>query len=566
MTKAKKKRSLPCLAKSPTGIRGLDEITGGGLPEGRPTLVCGAAGSGKTLLAMEVLVRGATEYDEPGVFVSFEETETDLSKNVASLGWDLTKLSEQKKLATEYIYIERSEIEETGEYNLEGLFIRLQGAIDSIGAKRIALDTMEALFGGFTNKLIMRAEIRRLFRWLKEKGLTAIITGEPGDETMTRHGLEEYVSDCVIQLGHRIHEQVATRRIRIAKYRGSSHGTNEYPFLIDESGISILPITSIGLDYYVTTERISTGVQRLDAMLGGKGYYRGTSILVSGTAGTGKSSLAVCFAEAACRRGERALYIAFEEAPKQIIRNMRSIGIQLEPWVKNGLLKFRSGRSTTFGLEMHLAVLQKEISEFKPKVVVIDPISNLSFAATLYEIKVMLSRLIDFLKMNQVTVIFTDLTPGGSALEATMSAISTLMDTWILLRDIESQGERNRGIYVLKSRGMSHSNQIREFMITDKGLDLVDVYVGPGGVLTGTARMSREAEEKAAMHNRDKEIRHKKRELERNRKALEARIAALRAEFEGEEEDLDKFVKEAQSKEKVFQEDREKMASARGKD
>jgi circadian clock protein KaiC len=485
---------------------------------------------------------------------------------VASLGWDLTKLSEQKKLATEYIYIERSEIEETGEYNLEGLFIRLQGAIDSIGAKRIALDTMEALFGGFTNKLIMRAEIRRLFRWLKEKGLTAIITGEPGDETMTRHGLEEYVSDCVIQLGHRIHEQVATRRIRIAKYRGSSHGTNEYPFLIDESGISILPITSIGLDYYVTTERISTGVQRLDAMLGGKGYYRGTSILVSGTAGTGKSSLAVCFAEAACRRGERALYIAFEEAPKQIIRNMRSIGIQLEPWVKNGLLKFRSGRSTTFGLEMHLAVLQKEISEFKPKVVVIDPISNLSFAATLYEIKVMLSRLIDFLKMNQVTVIFTDLTPGGSALEATMSAISTLMDTWILLRDIESQGERNRGIYVLKSRGMSHSNQIREFMITDKGLDLVDVYVGPGGVLTGTARMSREAEEKAAMHNRDKEIRHKKRELERNRKALEARIAALRAEFEGEEEDLDKFVKEAQSKEKVFQEDREKMASARGKD
>ncbi len=566
MTKAKKKRSLPSLAKSPTGIRGLDEITGGGLPEGRPTLVCGAAGTGKTLLAMEVLVRGATEYDEPGVFVSFEETETDLSKNVASLGWDLTKLSEQKKLVTEYIYIERSEIEETGEYNLEGLFIRLQDAIDSIGAKRIALDTMEALFGGFTNKLIMRAEIRRLFRWLKEKGLTAIITGEPGDETMTRHGLEEYVSDCVIQLGHRIHEQVATRRIRIAKYRGSSHGTNEYPFLIDESGISILPITSIGLDYYVTTERISTGVQRLDAMLGGKGYYRGTSILVSGTAGTGKSSLAVCFAEAACRRGERALYVAFEEAPKQLIRNMRSIGIQLEPWVKNGLLKFRSGRSTTFGLEMHLAVLQKEVSEFKPKVVVIDPISNLSFAATLYEIKVMLSRMIDFLKMNQITVIFTDLTPGGSALEATMAAISTLMDTWILLRDIESQGERNRGIYVLKSRGMSHSNQIREFMITDKGLDLVDVYVGPGGVLTGTARMSREAEEKAARHNRDQEIRHKKRELERNRKALEARIAALRAEFEGEEEDLDKFIKEAQSKEKVFQEGRKKMANARGKD
>jgi len=557
MSKAKKNKSLPSLAKCPTGIQGFDEITGGGLPKGRPTLVCGGAGSGKTLLGMEFLVRGAMEYDEPGVFVSFEETETDLTANVASLGWDLTQLSKQKKLMIEYIYLERSEIEETGEYNLEGLFIRLQNAIDAIGAKRIVLDTMEALFGGFTSDLIMRAEIRRLFRWLKEKGLTAIITGEPGEETMTRHGLEEYVSDCVIALDHKISKQVSTRRIRIVKYRGSSHETNEYPFLIDERGFSILPITTIGLDYQVTTERISAGIERLDSMLGGKGYYRGTSILVSGTAGTGKSSIAASFADAACRRGERALYFSFEEAPQQIIRNMRSVGIMLEPWVKKDLLKFKTVRSTTYGLEMHLAELHREVNDFKPRVVIMDPISNLSFTTTQEEIKGMLSRAIDFLKMQKITALFTDLTHGG---------VSSFMDTWILLKNIDSQGERNRGLYVLKSRGMAHSNQVREFVITDKGIDLIDVYVGPGGVFTGTARITREAEEKEATLIRDEEVSFKKRELERKRKALDARITTLHAEFEAEEEKLKKFIGEAELREGVLQGDRKKMGIIRGKD
>ncbi|MDY6952788.1 MAG: circadian clock protein KaiC [Thermodesulfobacteriota bacterium] len=566
MAKAQKKQKVPFLPKSPTGIQGLDEITAGGLPKGRPTLVCGSAGSGKTLLAMEFLVRGAMEHDEPGVFVSFEETETDLTNNVASFGWDLGKLSRQKKLLVEYVYIERSEIEETGEYNLEGLFIRLQDAIDTVGAKRIVLDTMEALFGGFTNDMVMRAEIRRLFRWLKEKGLTAIITGEPGEETLTRHGLEEYVSDCVIQLDHRISEQVGTRRMRIVKYRGSSHGTNEYPFLIEEKGLSILPITSLGLDYSVTTQRIATGIERLDTMLGGKGFYRGTSILVSGTAGTGKSSMAAGFAHAACGRGERALYISFEEAPKQIIRNMRSIGIMLEPWVKKGLLKFQAVRATTYGLEMHLALLHREVNDFKPRVVVMDPISNLGEAATEIEIKGMLCRIIDFLKMQKITAFFTDLTHGGAALEATESAISSLMDTWILMRDIEHQGERNRGMYVLKSRGMAHSNQIREFVITDKGLDLLNVYAGPEGVLTGTARIAQEAEEKAARLLRHEETSFKKRELERKRMAFEARMAALRAEFEGEEEELKQFLDEAALKEKLLQEERRRMGRARGKD
>ncbi|MCF8081644.1 MAG: circadian clock protein KaiC [Deltaproteobacteria bacterium] len=566
MPKTKKKNVMPFLAKSPTGIQGLDEITGGGLPRGRPTLVCGSAGSGKTLLAMEFMVHGAVQYDEPGVFVSFEENEEDLKENVASFGWDLSALSKQGKLSVEYIHIDRSEIEETGEYTLEGLFIMLQDAIDSIGAKRIAIDTLEVLFTGFTSDLIMRAEIRRLFRWLKEKGLTAVITGEPGGESMTRHGLEEYVSDCVIQLHHRIHEETATRRLRIVKYRGSSHGTNEYPFLIETGGISILPVTSIGLNYEVTTERISTGIARLDTMLGGEGYYRATSILVSGTAGTGKSSVAAGFVNAACGRGEKALYFSFEEAQEQIVRNMRSIGMNLEPWIKNGLLRFRTERATTFGLEMHLALLHKEVSDFEPQVVVIDPISNLGASVTALEIKGMLSRVIDFLKMHHITALFTDLTHGGTALEATESAVSSLMDTWILLRDIESQGERNRGLYVLKSRGMAHSNQIREFMITEDGLDLLDVYVGPGGVLTGTARIVREAEESAEEVIRKREISRRKRELERKKTLLETRIAELHEAHAADEEELQRFIDEAESRQTVFQETRKRMAQMRGRD
>ena len=566
MAKAKKKQSVPGLTKCPTGIQGLDELTLGGLPGGRPTLVCGSAGTGKTLLAMEFLVHGATEYDEPGVFVSFEESEADLTKNLASLGWDISKLSKQKKLVIEYIHIERNEIEETGEYDLEGLFIRLRDAIDSIGAKRIVLDTVEALFGGFTNDMIMRAEIRRLFRWLKEKDLTAIITGEPGDATITRHGLEEYVSDCVIVLNNIINKQVATRRIRIVKYRGSSHGADEYPFLIDENGISILPLTSLGLDYPVTTKRISTGIERLDMMLEGKGYYRNTSILISGMAGTGKSSIAASFAESACRRGERALYFSFEEAPKQIIRNMRSIGIILEPWVKKGLLKFKTARSTTFGLEMHLAVIHKEVNDFEPNVVVIDTISNLGSSAGEQEIKGLMSRMIDFMKMRKITALFTDLTHGGASPVATESNISSLMDTWVLIRDIESQGERNRGIFVIKSRGMAHSNQIREFVLTDNGIDLIDVYVGPSEVLTGTARMAREAEEKANRLLRDQEVLFKRRVLENKRKAFEAQMEKLRAEFMTEEEALKKSIEEAKLRDEAVQEDRNRMGKTRGRD
>ncbi|MBP7528897.1 MAG: circadian clock protein KaiC [Syntrophorhabdaceae bacterium] len=463
------------LEKCPTGITGLDEITNGGLPRGRPTLVAGGAGSGKTLLALEFLVKGATLYDEPGVFMAFEETAPELATNVDSLGFDLTHLAKRKKLAVDYVYIERSEIEETGEYDLEGLFIRLGHAIDTIKAKRVVLDTLEVLFAGLPNESILRAELRRLFRFLKEKRVTAIVTAERGTERFTRHGLEEYVADCVILLDHRVTEQISTRRLRVAKYRGSAHGTNEYPFLIDQEGISILPVTSLGLDHGVSSKRISTGIDRLDAMFGGKGYFRGSSILVSGTAGTGKSTMAAHFAEAACKRGERCMYLAFEESPQQLVRNMSSVGIGLKPFIDRKLLLIRSERPTFTGLEMHLVDIMKLVNTFDPQVLVMDPVTNLIAVGLAPDVKAVLTRLIDFLKTRQVTTLLTSLTTGGSSTEQTDVGVSSLMDTWVVLKDIEGDGERNRGISIVKSRGMAHSNQFREFRLTDKGFALEDV-------------------------------------------------------------------------------------------
>ncbi|MBE0680877.1 MAG: circadian clock protein KaiC [Anaerolineales bacterium] len=554
------------LPKAPTGIQGLDEITGGGLPKGRPTLVCGSAGCGKTLLAMEFLVRGAIQFNEPGVFMAFEETAQDLTQNVASLGFDLKDLIARKKMVLDFVYIERSEIEETGEYDLEGLFIRLGHAIDSIGAKRVVLDTIESLFSGLPNPLILRAELRRLFRWLKAKGVSAIITGERGEGTLTRQGLEEYVSDCVIVLDHRANEQVSSRRLRVVKYRGSTHGTNEYPFLIDENGISVLPVTSLGLQQIASTGRIPSGIPRLDAMLGGAGYYRGSSILISGTAGTGKSSLAAHFAAAACRRGERALYFAFEESPSQIIRNMHSIGIDLQVWVKKGLLQFQANRPTFAGLEMHLTMMHKAINTFKPQVVIVDPLNSFVIGGNEIEVKAMLMRLVDFLKMNRITGLFTNLTSGGSALEQTDIAISSLIDTWLLLRDIEIGGERNRGLYILKSRGMAHSNQIREFLLTDNGVELRDVYVGPSGVLTGSARLAQEAQEQAAQMMHEQEVERRKLELERKRRVIEAQIAAMRAEFEAQEAETLNIIGQEHAREAHLSQERADMALSRKAD
>jgi circadian clock protein KaiC len=560
----KAKPDVDILEKCPTGIKGLDEITKGGLPKGRPTLICGSAGSGKTLFAMEFLMRGARDYGEPGVFMTFEETPRDLAKNFISLGFDLPGMLSRGLIATDHVSIERNEVEETGEYDLEGLFIRLGSAVDSIGAKRVVLDTIEALFSGLSNAAILRAELRRLFHWLKDRGLTAVVTGESGDKTLTRYGLEEYVADCVILLDFRIAAQISTRRLRIVKYRGSAHGADEYPFLIDEGGFSILPITSLGLDYPVSTERISTGVPKLDTMLDGQGFYRGSTILVSGTAGTGKTSLSATFADAACRRGERCLYFAFEESPSQIVRNMGSIGLDLARWVKRGLLKFHSARPTLYGLEMHLLTFHKVIKEFNPQVFVVDPISNLSAAGTAAEVKSILTRLIDYMKMRQISTFLTDLTHSGGGLERTNEEISSLIDTWLLLRDIERHGERNRGLYILKSRGMSHSNQIQEFLLTTRGLDLIDIYTGSGEALTGSARAAQEAEEKAAELESRFEADRRRREQERKRKALEAKIAALQAEFDAESEELQLTAEGERKRQGALAERRSAMAQLRG--
>jgi len=553
----------PGLKKAATGIQGLDEITGGGLPQGRPTLICGSAGCGKTLLAMEFLVRGSQQYNEPGVFVAFEENAEELAKNVASLGFDLADLARKKKLLVDYVYIERSEIQETGEYDLEGLFIRLDHAIRSIGAKRVVLDTIESLFSGLPNENILRAELRRLFRWLKDKGVTAIITAESGDGKLTRHGLEEYVADCVIMLDHRVTGQISTRRMRIVKYRGSVHGTNEYPFLIDESGITVMPITSVNLDHPASTERISTGVPRLDIMLGGKGFYRGSSMLVSGTAGTGKTSVALHLAEATCRRGEKCLFLASEESKNQVIRNGRSIGIDLEKWVKKGLLRFHSSRPTFYGLEMHLVSIHKIVNEMSPKVVIFDPISNLTAIGSTAEIQNMLMRLLDFLKSRGTTSLCTSLTHGSGPIEMTEVWISSIMDTWLLLRDNEYGGERTRMMYILKSRGMAHSNQVREFIITDKGIDLVNVYVGAGTVYTGVARVVQELKEHAEAIARAQESERLKKELDRNRRIMEAKIMELRAEFDSKEEGLKNEILLREAKEKVVAADRGIIAKAR---
>ena len=547
----KKKASQPSsktLPKAATGIQGLDEITLGGLPRGRPTLISGGAGSGKTMFGLEFLVRGATQYNEPGVFMSFEESIPDLTKNAASLGFDLARLAADKKLFLDHVLITRSEISESGEYDLDGLFIRIADAVQRVGARRVVLDTIESLFSELPNPGILRAEIRRLFGWLKEKGLTTVITAERDrPDRLTRHGIEEFVSDCVIVLDHRIREEISTRRLRIVKYRGSTHGTNEYPFLIDEQGISVLPISSLGLDHAAPAERISSGIARLDGMLGGKGFYRGSSILISGTSGTGKTSVAAHFVDAACRRGERCLFFAFEESPRQIVRNMRSIGIDLQPWVRKGLLLFQAARPTYGGIEEHLLVTHKRISSFQPSVVVVDPVTNLIMVSTANEVRSMLTRLVDFLKTQGITSIFTSLTAGGGPLEASEVDVSSLMDTWLVLVSIEVGGERNRALYVLKSRGMEHSNQIREFLLTDHGLRLLDVYLGPEGVLTGSARLSQEEREKTADMSRRQELERHRRELERAHRTFEARMATLRAEHEAEEERIQQTISESES-------------------
>jgi len=552
------------IEKVPTGILGLDEITFGGLPRGRTTLVCGGPGCGKTLLALEFLVRGATQYGEPGVFVAFEETAGELATNAASLGFDLAALEADGKLVVDFVRIERSEIEEAGEYDLEGLFIRLGFAIDSIGAKRVAIDTLEILFAGLPNPGILRAELRRLFRWLKEKGLTVIVTAERGDHGLTRHGLEEYISDCVIALDNRVSDQISTRLLRVLKYRGSAHDSDEVPFLIDDVGLSVLPVSSLGLDHQVATSRVSTGVPDLDAMLGGGGFFRGSTVLVSGGAGSGKSSLAASFAQRACRDGKRCLFFIFEESSNQVLRNMRSIGIDLAPLMEQDLLRFHASRPSAAGLEMHLARTHRLVSEFEPEIVILDPITNLVTVGTTNSVRSMLTRMIDFFKSRQITALMTSLAGAAlPSLETSNAQISSLVDTWLLLRELEADGERNRGLYVLKSRGMAHSNQVREFRLTDQGIELIDVYLGTDGILVGAAREARMIRDEARAREREYEAQQRQRRMVQRRAAIRAQIDALNAELEADEEDLRRVIEQERLGESGSARDKARMLNAR---
>lgn len=550
------------LPKTPTGIGGLDDLTLGGLPAGRPTLLCGSAGCGKTLFGMTFLVNGATKFGETGVFMSFEEREQDLTANVHSLGFDVQELIAKKKLVIDYVRIERAEIEESGEYDLEGLFVRLGHAIDAIGAKRVVLDTVEALFSGLADTTILRAELRRLFGWLKDKGVTAVITAERGEGQLTRFGIEEYVSDCVILLDNRVQEQVVTRRLRVVKYRGSAHGTNEYPFLIDDEGISVLPITSAGLGHSISDEAVPTGVKDLDAMLGLGGYYKGSSVLFSGLAGTGKSTFGVSFADATCNRGERSLYFAFEESPDQVVRNMRSVGIDLKKHLDSGLLRFEAARPSLFGFEMHLARMNRDIEQFKPATIIVDPIS--AFRGPTTEIHATLVRLADICKTKGITVVFTSLSAVDEQMSESERSVSSLMDTWISLRDVEADGERNRILYLLKSRGMSHSKQIREYELSDDGIHLTVPYLGPEGVLTGAARMAQEAREREAERERVELTEQRKRQMTRKRGALERQIAEMRAELEAEEDEVSKLFAHQDVRSASAASDRAAMAQKRG--
>jgi circadian clock protein KaiC len=526
------------LAKAPTGIKGLDDVTGGGLPRGRTTLIAGGAGSGKTLLGVEFLVHGALDHGEPGVLLAFEESAADLSANVASLGYDLDRMQADGLLMIDAFRLDRAEVVETGAYDLDGLFIRLGYAVDAIGAKRVVLDSIEVLFAALDNEATVRAELRRLFRWLKARGLTAVVTGEKGDGLITRHGIEEYVSDCVITLDHRVHEQISTRRLRVVKYRGSVHGTDEFPFLITDRGLVVLPLTSAHLDYDASSERISTGVPRLDHMLGG-GVFRGSSVLVSGEAGTGKTTLAAKMLQTSCERGERALFVSFEESPAQLARNMASVGLDLNRWIDQGLLRLWAARPSAYGLEMHLASLLRLVDDFDPSIVALDAMTSVAQNGVAGDVMSLITREVDLLKSRGITAVMTELNRSGE--ETSDVAVSSLMDTWLLVRNIETNGERNRLLFVRKSRGSAHSNQVREFVVNDTGLELLDVSVGPDGAVLGSARLVVEAESRDAAVRRADDIKRRRDELARRRREVDAQTDALRQALDDEVAEVERL-------------------------
>ena len=563
MTSLSEASAGPGLPKAPTGIQGLEEITGGGLPRGRSTLVTGGAGTGKTLLGVQFLVAGAREYGEPGVLVTFEESAEKVAANVASLGFDLGELQRDGLLVIHSFRTDPMEVQEIGEFDFGPLSLLLDDAIKRIGASRVVIDSIELLFVAFREQAIVRAELGRLFRWLEDRGVTSIVTGERGEnDALTRHGIEEYVSDCVIALDHRSENDVSTRRLQVVKYRGSAHETNEFPFLISSRGFTVLPITSVVMEYTASGERISTGVPRLDTMLSG-GLFRGSMVLVSGGAGTGKSTLGAHLIDATCARGERALLVLYEESGGEVIRNMGSVGLDLGRWVEAGLLRIWAARPSAFGLETHLTILARLLDEHDPAVAVLDGIASLARQSSHGEAASMVARQVHMLKQRGITAMATTLGHEG---EASVLGVSSLVDTWLAVRNAESDGERNRLLFVLKSRGTSHSNQVREFVLTDDGVELVDVYVGPGGVMTGSARLAQEDRERGDQLQRKQEVRRRRRRLQGTIAQKRAQLDTLRDELAAEEDELDLLASDEERLVSEAQAVRQAMAAQRWAD
>ena len=555
----------PDLDKAPTGISGLDQILAGGLPRGRVTLVAGSAGAGKTLLGMNFLVAGARQYDEPGVLMTFEESAAKVALNVRSLGFDIDELVRTGQLVVLAFRVDPSEIVQAGVFDFEPIFAILDDAIKQVGAKRVVLDTIEVIFGAFGDDAIVRSELIRLVRWLDDRGVTVILTGERGNgdnNSLTRHGIEEYVTDCVIVLDHRVSAEISTRRLRVVKYRGSAHGTNEYPFLISARGFTVLPITSVALDYAASEERVSTGIPRLDHMLGG-GMFRGSTLMVSGAAGTGKTSVGASVVDSACARGERALMVLLEESPDQVVRNMRSLGLDLRPWVEAGLLRIWAARPSAFGLETHLAILAGLIEEEKPSVAVLDGITSLSNGILTTELASSVARQIDLLKSRGITSVITAL---GQGEDVNAMSVSAMVDTWLQLRNIEANGERNRLLFVLKSRGTAHSNQVREFVLTDHGVELVDVYIGAAGVLAGSARVTQQAAERDEQLRIAEELAHRRRELHRSVIEREAHLVATQDQLDAEQTEISRIDLREGHLVADIEADRSKMAARRWAD
>jgi len=477
------------IPKTATGIPGLDQILNGGLPKGRVTLVVGNSGTGKTLLGIEFLVNGIRQHDENAILVTFEESASKVTENVSSLGFDLNNLQDDGKLTVMAFKVDLPE-KNRGYFDFSPLLVLLEEAIVCIGAKRVVLDTIELLFGAYSDQTTARIELVKLMRWLEDRGVTAIITGESGNNALTRFGIEEYVSDCVIVLDHRVREEISTRLLRVMKYRGSVHGTNEYPFLIAKNGFIVLPVSSLSLDYAVSRERVSVGVPELDEMLSG-GPYRGSTTLVTGVSGTGKTSVAMSMVNAACARGERSLVLLYEESAFQLERDMGSIGINLKRWTDSGMLKIWASRPLEYGLENHLAIFINMLESFKPAIVAIDGLTAFSRGGFDPDVFIFITRKIGILKARGITTVLTTLKKDVED-ESSSLHISSLTDTGILLRNIEKNGERNRLLAVTKSRGTAHSNQLREFTLSSDGIRLVDVYIGPDGILVGSERRAQE--------------------------------------------------------------------------